>query len=47
MKIIISGYGRMGKIVEEVCRQRGHEIVAIIDNPSEWEKAGKSCFTHA
>ncbi len=39
MKIIISGYGRMGKIVEEVCCQRGHEIVAIIDNPSEWEKA--------
>ena len=39
MKIIISGYGRMGKIVEEVCHQRGHEIVAIIDNPSEWGKA--------
>ena len=39
MNIIISGYGRMGKIVEEVCRQRGHEIVAIIDNPSDWEKA--------
>ncbi len=38
MKIIISGYGRMGKAVEEVCRQRGHEIAAIIDNPSDWEK---------
>jgi len=39
MKIIISGYGRMGKAVEEVCQQRGHEIVTIIDNPSDWEKA--------
>ncbi len=38
MKIIISGYGRMGKIVEEVCHQRGHEIVTIMDNPSDWEK---------
>ncbi len=38
MHIIISGYGRMGKAVEEVCRQRGHEIAAIIDNPSDWEK---------
>lgn len=37
MKIIISGYGRMGKTVEEVCRQRGHEIAAIMDNLSEWE----------
>ncbi len=38
MKIIISGYGRMGKTVEEVCHQRGHEIVVIVDNPSDWEK---------
>jgi 4-hydroxy-tetrahydrodipicolinate reductase len=37
MKVIISGYGRMGKMVEEVCRQRGHEVAAIIDNPSGWE----------
>ncbi len=39
MKIIISGYGRMGKTVEEICRRRGHEISAIIDNPPEWETA--------
>jgi len=37
MKIIISGYGRMGKAVEKVCRERGHEIVAIIDKSSQWE----------
>jgi len=38
MKIIISGYGRMGKSVEEVCLQRGHEIAAILDTPVDWEK---------
>ena len=42
MKIIISGYGRMGKAVEQICKQRGHEIVAIIDNASEWEKVTPS-----
>jgi 4-hydroxy-tetrahydrodipicolinate reductase len=47
MKIIISGYGRMGKIVEEICRQRRHEIVAIIDNPSDWEKAVLPTFDAA
>ncbi|HFB61857.1 MAG TPA: 4-hydroxy-tetrahydrodipicolinate reductase, partial [Bacteroidetes bacterium] len=40
MKIIISGYGRMGKTVEEVCRERGHDVVAIIDRPADWERAG-------
>ena len=37
MEIIISGYGRMGKTVEKVCRERGHEIVAIIDKSSQWD----------
>ncbi len=38
MKVVISGYGRMGKTVEKVCRERGHEIVAIVDCPGDWEK---------
>jgi len=29
----------MGKTVEEVCRQRGHEVAAIIDTPEDWGKA--------
>ena len=37
MKIIISGYGRMGKTVEQVCLQRGHEVAAIVDSPADWD----------
>ncbi|MBN2533593.1 MAG: 4-hydroxy-tetrahydrodipicolinate reductase [Spirochaetales bacterium] len=31
MKVIIAGYGRMGKEVETICTQRNHTIVAKID----------------
>lgn len=31
MKISLIGYGKMGKMIEEIARQRGHEIVSIID----------------
>lgn len=31
MKISIIGYGKMGHIIERIARERGHEIVAIID----------------
>ena len=31
MKLGIIGYGRMGRIVEQIAKQRGHEIVSIID----------------
>ncbi|MCM1029014.1 MAG: hypothetical protein NC342_02025 [Pseudoflavonifractor sp.] len=31
MKIAIIGYGKMGHMVERIARERGHEIVAIID----------------
>ncbi|HSG68194.1 MAG TPA: dihydrodipicolinate reductase C-terminal domain-containing protein [Bacteroidales bacterium] len=37
MKIAIIGYGRMGKEIEEMARQRGHEIVAITDNETDWK----------
>lgn len=32
MTIAINGYGRMGKAVERIVRERGHEIVAIFDH---------------
>lgn len=38
MNIIISGYGKMGKMVEAIANERGHEIVAVVDNDSEWNK---------
>ena len=36
MNIIISGYGRMGKEVEKICINRGHNIINIIDNNDQW-----------
>jgi 4-hydroxy-tetrahydrodipicolinate reductase len=38
MKIAIIGYGRMGKEIESAAREKGHEIVAFVDNISDWEK---------
>ncbi|MDE5657970.1 MAG: 4-hydroxy-tetrahydrodipicolinate reductase, partial [Muribaculaceae bacterium] len=31
MKIALIGHGKMGRMIENIARQRGHEIVAIID----------------
>ena len=31
MKIALIGYGKMGRMIEEIARSRGHEIVSIID----------------
>lgn len=37
MKIALLGYGRMGKAIESIAKERGHEIVAKIDkdNPND------------
>ena len=39
MKIALVGYGKMGKTIEQIARNRGHEIVSIIDvnNPGDFE----------
>jgi 4-hydroxy-tetrahydrodipicolinate reductase len=34
VKLALLGYGRMGRMVEEVARARGHEITAILDEHS-------------
>ena len=31
MKIALIGYGKMGKMIEQIALERGHEIVSIID----------------
>lgn len=36
MKLALIGYGKMGKVVEEVALSRNHSIAAIIDNPGDW-----------
>jgi 4-hydroxy-tetrahydrodipicolinate reductase len=40
MKIILLGYGKMGHEVEKIALQRGHEIVAAIDNEEEFRNSG-------
>jgi 4-hydroxy-tetrahydrodipicolinate reductase len=39
MKIALIGYGKMGRMIEEIALSRGHEIVSIIDidNQKEFE----------
>jgi len=37
MKIALLGYGKMGKEVESLALNRGHEIYLIIDNEAEWQ----------
>lgn len=39
MKIALVGYGKMGKTIKQIARNRGHEIVSIIDvnNPEDFE----------
>ncbi len=38
MRIALIGYGKMGKIIERIALERGHEIVSIIDiqNPNDF-----------
>ena len=35
MKIALIGYGKMGHAIEKIARERGHEIVAVIDIDSQ------------
>jgi 4-hydroxy-tetrahydrodipicolinate reductase len=46
MKIALIGYGKMGKTIEKIALDRGHEIVSIVDisNPEEF---GSEAFKSA
>lgn len=41
MNIALIGYGKMGHMIESICKERGHNIVSIIDvdNQDEFESA--------
>jgi 4-hydroxy-tetrahydrodipicolinate reductase len=41
MRIILLGYGKMGRIIDRIAQERGHEVVARIDidNPHALESA--------
>ena len=40
MKIALIGYGKMGKTIERIAQERGHEVVLRLDinNPEDFEK---------
>lgn len=40
MKLALFGYGRMGRVVEEIAPQRGHEIALILDELSNEDGSG-------
>lgn len=46
MKIALIGYGRMGRMIETIARQRGHEIVSIIDINNQ-DDFGSEAFASA
>lgn len=36
MKVALSGYGKMGRMVASHCQARGHEVVLVLDHPDHW-----------
>lgn len=46
MKIALIGYGKMGKIIERIALERGHQIVSIIDIDNR-EDFGSEAFKSA
>lgn len=38
LKIILIGYGKMGKEIETIALQKGHEIIHRIDSPEDWKQ---------
>lgn len=46
MKIALIGYGKMGHMIEEIAKKRGHEIVSIIDINNK-EEIGSEAFSMA
>ena len=42
MKLVLFGYGRMGRAVESVARERGHDVTAVLDDVSNPDGRGGS-----
>ena len=41
MKIALIGYGKMGRMIEKIAIDRGHEIVAVIDHDNRGDMDGE------
>lgn len=39
MKVLLIGYGKMGKTIEQILLQRGHEVAHIVDRDTELQVA--------
>ncbi|MCQ2285164.1 MAG: 4-hydroxy-tetrahydrodipicolinate reductase [Bacteroidales bacterium] len=37
MKVALLGYGKMGKMIEQILLERDQQVVAVIDNESDWQ----------
>ena len=37
LKIVLIGYGKMGRGIEKLAIEQGHSIHAVIDNESDWD----------
>jgi 4-hydroxy-tetrahydrodipicolinate reductase len=42
VKIAIIGYGKMGKAIETLALEAGHEVIVRIDSEEDWEKFGNT-----
>ncbi|MBN2614462.1 MAG: 4-hydroxy-tetrahydrodipicolinate reductase [Bacteroidales bacterium] len=47
MKVIISGYGRMGKMIERISEERTHKILALLDTEADWKQLEHRDLTNA
>lgn len=41
MDILLIGYGKMGKMIERLALEKGHNIACIIDKDDSWDKVDK------
>lgn len=42
LHIALSGYGRMGREVEKILREKGHKIVCILNNGEDWTEQAQA-----
>ena len=47
MKVALIGYGKMGQMIESVARERGHEVVCIIDPLTSMDTVDSPAFRSA
>lgn len=41
MRVLLIGYGKMGRMIEQVCLRRGHQIAGIVDDSTMLAAMGK------